>query len=183
MRLKPTLAVLIVLFLGGCKDDVLPKPKAQLRLEYPKATQGILETDNFSFQYNNEANIIDNQGSKLTLDYPEMKGSIFITFKKVDNNLENLLIDARKLSYDHAVVADGIAPSEFINHDTKVYGAFYEVIGNAASQAQFYVTDSTEHFLTGSLYFYTKPNYDSIYPAAAYLQEDIKRIMETLQWK
>ena len=60
---------------------------------------------------------------------------------------------------------------------------FYEITGNAASQSQFYVTDSTEHFLTGSLYFYAKPNYDSIYPAAIYLQQDIRQIMESLEWK
>jgi len=60
---------------------------------------------------------------------------------------------------------------------------FYEVTGNAASQAQFYVTDSINHFVTGSLYFYAKPNYDSIYPAANYLQQDIRRIMETMAWQ
>ena len=60
---------------------------------------------------------------------------------------------------------------------------FYEVVGNAASQAQFYVTDSTQHFLSGSLYFYVKPNYDSILPATEYVKNDIRKIMETLQWK
>ena len=64
-----------------------------------------------------------------------------------------------------------------------MHGVLFEVVGDAASQSQFFVTDSTQHFVTGSLYFYTKPNYDSIYPAAAYLKEDIGKIMETLKWK
>ena len=81
------------------------------------------------------------------------------------------------------VKADNILEQPFVNRDDRVYGMFYEVRGNAASQAQFYVTDSTEHFVTGSLYFYAKPNYDSIYPAAVYLQKDIRKIMETLKWK
>jgi len=55
--------------------------------------------------------------------------------------------------------------------------------GNAATPSQFYVTDSVHHFITGSLYFNSKPNFDSIYPAAAYLREDIRRIMETIEWK
>ena len=71
----------------------------------------------------------------------------------------------------------------FINAEKKVYGMFYEVSGNAASQSQFYVTDSINHFVTGSLYFYAKPNYDSILPAAIYLQNDIRKIMESLEWK
>ncbi len=111
-----------------------------------------------------------------------MKGEIFINYKKVDHNIEKLLSDAQKLSYEHSIKADGISEQPFINEEHHVYGMFYEVSGDAASQAQFYVTDSTEHFLTGSLYFLTRPNYDSIYPAAAYLQNDIREIMESLRW-
>ena len=100
----------------------------------------------------------------------------------MNNNLEELLRDAQKLSYEHVVKADNITEQPFINKKDRVYGMFYEVSGDAASQAQFYVTDSTLHFVTGSLYFRAKPNYDSIYPAAIYLQKDIRRIMESLRW-
>jgi gliding motility-associated lipoprotein GldD len=44
---------------------------------------------------------------------------------------------------------------------------FYQVDGNAATNSQFYATDSTKHFLT-AVYFYAKPNFDSIMPAASY---------------
>ena len=60
---------------------------------------------------------------------------------------------------------------------------FYNVEGNAATNAQFYVTDSLKNFVTGSVYFYAKPNYDSIMPAASYIKEDMKTLMETLKWK
>ena len=49
----------------------------------------------------------------------------------------------------------------------------YEITGNAASHIQFHITDSTNNFIKGSLYFYAKPNYDSILPAVAYIKEDI----------
>ena len=100
----------------------------------------------------------------------------------MNNNLEELLADAQKLSYEHVVKADNITEQPFINKKDRVFGMFYEVAGDAASQAQFYVTDSTQHFVTGSLYFRAKPNYDSIYPAAIYLQKDIRGIMESLRW-
>lgn len=174
----------VVLLLSSCKEDVIvPKPKAQLRLEFPKTQYGNLDAKNFQFSMNTMAKIKTQGENSLTLDYPIMKGSIFITYKKVEDNLQKLMMDAQKLSYDHAVKADGIKPSEFYSEEEKVFGMFYEVSGDAASQAQFFVTDSTQHFVTGSLYFYTKPNYDSIYPAAAYLQNDIRKIMETLRWK
>ena len=60
---------------------------------------------------------------------------------------------------------------------------FYEVGGNAATNAQFYATDSTKNFVTGSLYFYAKPNFDSIIPAANYIKADVRKIMETIKWK
>jgi gliding motility-associated lipoprotein GldD len=59
----------------------------------------------------------------------------------------------------------------------------YEITGNAASQIQFHVTDSTKNFIKGSLYFYVKPNYDSVLPAVSYIKEDVLRLIETLEWK
>ena len=59
----------------------------------------------------------------------------------------------------------------------------YMIDGNAATQSQFYVTDSINHFVTGSVYFDAKPNFDSIYPAVIYLREDIRTIMETIKWE
>ncbi|MCW5514970.1 gliding motility lipoprotein GldD [Muriicola sp. Z0-33] len=183
MQLKWPLVILLLVLMGSCREEVLPKPKAMLRLEYPNSPAGKLETDHFEFELNALANVKDRNAKSLTLEYPKMKGSIFITYKKVEGDLQKLLSDAQKLSYEHVVKADAIDPKEFINESERVYGMFYEVKGDAASQAQFYATDSLTHFVTGSLYFYVKPNYDSIYPAAVYLQNDIQRIMETLKWK
>ena len=182
MKLRFFLPLAFILF--SCKDDVLPKPKAMLRLDFP---EGIYEdyegTCDYSFEKNFLANTKAGNDCSLVLDYPMMQGSIYITYKEVGDNLEKLLIDAQKLSYEHVVKADNIIEQPFLNEKDKVFGMFYEVTGNAASQSQFYVTDSINHFVTGSLYFYAKPNYDSIYPAAIYLQNDIRRIMESLQWK
>ena len=180
---KFLLGVIAVLLLGCQEEAVLPKPSAELRLEYPKAKLGKLETDQFEFHFNELARIKDKNSHSLTLDYPEMKGALFINYRKVDGNLEKLLTDAQRFSYEHAVKADGIQPYPFANPDNGVYGMLFDVTGDAASQAQFYATDSTEHFVSGSLYFYAKPNYDSIYPAAVYMQNDIRTIMETLRWK
>ncbi len=180
-RLTVSLGLLLVLW--GCEEGAIPKPKAMLRLEYPAAAEKLLETAYFSFEYNALAQVKNINDASLTLDYPRMKGSVFITYKPVKGNLVKLLTDAQKLSLEHVSKADAIDPTEFINESEKVYGMFYEVRGDAASQAQFYVTDSTRHFVTGSLYFYARPNYDSLYPAAIYLQKDIRLIMETLRWK
>ncbi len=183
MKFRILMLFAIALVFASCKDEVLPKPKAMLRLDFPQTEYGKLSTQNFVFDMNNNAKIKAQNEAGLTIDYPKIKGSIYITYKKVGEDLNTLLIDTQRLSYEHATKADNIVEQPFINPEKEVYGMFYEVTGNAASQAQFYVTDSINHFVTGSLYFYAKPNYDSIYPAANYLQKDIRRIMESMEWK
>lgn len=181
MRL-PSLLILLILLLLSCEDSALPKPKAQLRLDYPQGETGTFKTEAFQFQYNSQATVRRENSSSYLLEYPMMKGTVFLNYKPVTDDLETLLSDAQKFAYEHVVKADAILEQPYINPDKRVFGMFYEVKGDAASQAQFYVTDSTRHFVTGSLYFYSKPNYDSIYPAAIYLQDDIRKLMESLQW-
>ncbi len=186
------LLVLLSFIIVSCGDDPLPKPKAYLRLEYPEAKYTRVESDlPFTFDKNFLANdklTIKKTGSNesygLDIEYPRLKGTIYLTYKKVDkDNLTTYLRDAQNFTQKHTQKADEIVEQVYENAERKVYGMFYEVGGNAASQSQFYVTDSVNHFLTGSLYFYAKPNYDSILPAADYLKKDIQHIMETVEWK
>ena len=176
----------------SCGDDPVPKPKAFLRLEYPahKYVQTKLELP-FSFEKNMFAKDISNikisndqKSYSLDITYPSLKGTVYITYKEIiNNNLEPYLLDAQNITQKHSQKADEIIEQPYIDTNNKVYGMFYEVSGNAASQSQFYVTDSIKHFITGSLYFYAKPNYDSILPASDYLKKDIQHIMETIRWK
>ncbi|RNC88419.1 MAG: gliding motility lipoprotein GldD [Winogradskyella sp.] len=189
--MKKILIPIFSLFLIGCNDDTLPKPKAFLRLDYPiPEYKRVSIPVPFSFDKNTLAKPIskientNNTSISIDVEYPKLKGTIYLTYKKVTtSNLRDLLRDAQNLTQKHTQKADEINSTVFENKDKDVYGMFYEVGGNAASQSQFYATDSTNHFLTGSLYFYAKPNYDSIYPAAIYLRQDIRRVMESLEWK
>lgn len=191
--MKKILIPIFSLFLLGCVDETLPKPNAYLRLDYPKAIYKRINIADlpFSFEKNSMANPItkikssDNSSSfSVDIEYPSLKGTVYLSYKKVTkDNLRDLLRDAQNLTQKHTQKADEIESNLFENPEKNVYGMFYEVGGNAASQSQFYATDSTNHFLSGSLYFYAKPNYDSIYPAAIYLRNDIKRVMESLQWQ
>lgn len=178
------LGTLSTLFFIGCKEDVLPKPSSYLRLEYPKAKYAVAKNNcPFEFEMNDKAKIASKENCGFTLHYPAMKATVYITYKPVQSNLSTLLKDAQKLTYEHVIKADEIVEQPFVNQDRKVYGMFYQVGGNAATNAQFYLTDSIHHFVTGSMYFYAKPNFDSILPAADYVKKDIRHIMETMKWK
>jgi gliding motility-associated lipoprotein GldD len=182
--------IFITLFgsLISCGDEVQPKPDAYLALEYPSAVYSDYPNENcpYSFEKNRIAVVTPSRvGNEcwINLEYPDLKGTIFITYQPVQNNLDSLLTDAQKLPLRHTIKADAIEGSVYTNDFHRTYGMFYQVSGNAASQAQFYLTDSLNHFLTGSVYFEAQPNFDSILPAAAYLKNDIRHLMETVEWK
>lgn len=189
MPKKQFLYYLLFSSLFACNsNEVLPKPKAELALEYGTATYAdfSLEDCPYQFEINTSVRLQSPKVKKkcwVNLAYPKQKATIFITYNKVEDNLKDFLIDAQKLPLQHTIKADKIEASTYENTKKNSYGTFYEVEGDAASQAQFYLTDSINHFLTGSIYFEAAPNYDSILPAAAYLKKDIRHIMETLQWK
>ena len=168
----------------SCGETPIPKPKAYLSLEYPakkysKLTHKVPYT--FDVAANTKVEKLPNYWLKVM--YPKLKASVDITYRPVNNNLKELLTEAEKLVFEHTLKADQIASNTFENKDTKVFGSMYDIIGNSASQVQFHVTDSARHFLKGSLFFYTKPNYDSILPAVAYIKKDMIRMMESMEWK
>ncbi|NQW37528.1 MAG: gliding motility lipoprotein GldD [Flavobacteriales bacterium] len=180
-------AIFIGLFLlSSCKNNssVLPKPKAQLSLKYPDVTYTLFNTDcPFSFEYSDIALVTVKNNCWITINYPLLKASIDITYKPVTNNIKALLQDAEKLTYSHAIKADGISSQPYINTSKKVYATLYNVTGNAASQLQFHATDSTLNFITGAVYFKAVPNYDSIYPAVNYLEKEVRHLVESISWK
>jgi gliding motility-associated lipoprotein GldD len=168
----------------ACHEETVPKPKAFLRLDYTIGDYKPYNSDcPYIFTYNETARVKDKGQCNFSIEYPKMKATIYLTYKPVNNNLEKLLHDAEELTYKHVIKADNINSQPFMNPNSKVYGMFSQVGGDAATNAQFYVTDSTRHFLTGSMYFYAKPNFDSVMPAASYIKEDMKNLMETIVWK
>jgi gliding motility-associated lipoprotein GldD len=79
--------------------------------------------------------------------------------------------------------ADAINEHIIKNQADKIYGILYDLKGNTATSIQFYVTDSTNHYLRGSLYFSAEPNADSLAPLIDFFREDIVHLIETLKWK
>lgn len=183
------LLIVIVGFVGllsasSCKDDVLPKPASYLRLDYPIAKYADFENNcPFTFEMNADAIIKAEKNCGFTITYPKMKATIYLNYQPVNNDINALLKDAQTLTYKHVIKADDILEQPYLNPDKKVYGMFYQVNGNAATNSQFYATDSTKHFVQGTVYFYAKPNFDSIMPAASYIKNDMQRLLETLKWK
>lgn len=180
---------MVAFIFTSCKDDVLPKPKGYLKLEYPEATyKEYLSDCPFTFDINNLIEIEKPRGQQqycgVNLSYPGLKGKIHLTYLSVDEELlKRSLRDAQNLTQEHTQKAESIKPVLYENKEQDGYGMVYEIEGDAASPVQFYITDNKKHFLRGAAYFSVKPNYDSILPAAFYLKKDIQKLMESLEWK
>ena len=175
---------IFILTLVSCGNDPIPKPKAFLNLEYAKTGYGKLQLERpYSFEVPLKAIVKDEPRKWLKIQYPQLRASLDITYRRIDNNLRELLVESEKLVFKHTVKAEQISSNAYTNDEKRVFGTLYEITGNAASQIQFHITDSTNHFIKGALYFSRKPNYDSILPAVDYIKKDILHIMETFEWK
>jgi len=177
--------VLLCFLVFSCKDEILPKPKSYLKLKYPIASYSKVQTScPYTFEISNQSKLAVQNNCWVKIEYPKLKATVHITYREITGNLNEILLDVEKLTYDHTLKADEI-PTAVIyeNFDKEVYGKVNNVIGNVASNIQFSATDSTKHMLSGALYFYVKPNYDSILPAIKYIEKDMIHLIETLEWK
>lgn len=173
---------------SGCKRKYTPKPRGYFRIDLPKK-EYIRLNDSFpySFEYPTCA-VIKKDHSRLTekywinIVYPDIKGTIHISYKRVHNNIAQLTEDTRELAYKHSIKADAINETMFMKPEKKVYGILYEIEGNAASSVQFFLTDSTKNYLRGALYFDSEPNKDSLAPVINFIKKDIKVLMESFEW-
>lgn len=187
MKIK-YLTTLLLFFILGCHQIETPKPYGYFRIELPEHSY-VSSNDNkpFKFDYHASAQIIDRtQAHELywfDLKYPQFNANVHISYKQITGNLRELSEDTRRLVYKHSIKADNISETAYQNHERRVYGILYDLKGNTASNLQFVITDSNRHFLRGALYFDNVPNKDSIAPVAAYIREDMIRLMESFNWK
>ena len=182
--MKHRILLLTLIMFVSCTDDYTPKPRAFSKLEFPKKEYHIIESKcPFSFELANYSVLIPIKKNCLfDIDFPELNGKLHITYLPLKNNLYEHTEQSRKLAYKHNVIADGITEQLYINDSLNVYGVLYDYEGMTATAAQFYLTDSVNHFFRGALYFNTEVS-DSILPINLFLKYDIKHLIETFHWK
>jgi len=124
-------------------------------------------------------------GAQWHLSYHPVEGVRYEDGRKVERQdaLSVLMAETQRMTFKHTLKATAIEELIISYPQHKVYGILYVVGGDAASQTQFYVTDSLNHYLRGSLYFGVTPNSDSLGPYSAYLLKDMQHILETLRWQ
>ena len=182
--------ILFSLVLVACNQAPTPKPDVYFRLSFPEHEYQKYSSDEcpYSFEYPVYAKVsidenIDYQPCWINIDMPQYKAYIYITLKKVEDNLDSLFDDSHTLVYKHTVKADAIEAKDFINDSLKVYATIFNIEGNAASPLQFHITDSSNYFFRASLYFNVSPNSDSLSPAIDFVKQDVIRLIESFEWE
>ncbi len=178
---------LIILGYSSCSDNHVPKPRGYFRIDFPERSYITYEGDcPYMFEYPSFAIVNEMAGDRdcwLNIDFPGFRGRLHISYKEVDDNLVEYIEDSRRLAYKHTIKADAINEHIFIDDPGSVYGVLYDIKGNSASALQFFLTDSSNHFFRGALYFSVAPNKDSLAPVIDYFRKDIRNLMETFAWK
>lgn len=179
----------ISLLVAGCRENYTPKPRAYLRLDLPSKEFVLFDSiSTCSFEYPKYAEINSGIGNKKDQDWfniemPALNGRIYMSYKSIDGNLNDYIEDSRTFVYKHTIKADLINEMPVNDKERKVYGLLYDIKGNTASNIQFFLTDSSRHFLRGALYFDAQPDKDSLTPVINFVREDIIHLINTLQWK
>lgn len=183
------------LLLSSCNQEYTPKPKAYPKVVFPERSYQLYNSPTcpFSFEIPKYAQVLNdstyfgeklNQPCWLTVDLPPFNGTINLTYKELGDSLKigKLIEDAHQMSYKHTRKADYIEEVA-ISNEFGVRGILFDVGGDAASNIQFYLSDSTRHFIRGALYFENPPNTDSMAPIVSFVKEDLRHFLKTFKWK
>lgn len=202
----------LLLFFAACNSNYSSKKTGYFKIDFPEHTYQLYNNPEFPFQFEyptyaaivKDSTFFDRSPENpywVNVDFPQFEARIFLSYKiiggraivKVEqengsekdsitiNNFDKLRNDAFTLTNKNNVVASSIKDSLFITPNN-ITGIFFSVAGNAATASQFFVTDTTKHFLRGALYFNATPNADSLAPVQQYLKEDMLHLINSFKW-
>jgi len=188
--------ITVIFLLSSCNSTYTQKPAGYFKIDFPEKKYQVFNQPGYpyTFEYPVYGKVVkdsvyfDTSAENpwwINLEFPQFNSKIYLTYKVIgtkNNTLEKLLNDAHNLTNKHSVRADYIGDS-LIETANGIHGMFFNVEGNVATADQFFLTDSTKHFLRGALYFEATPNQDSLRPVNAFLVQDMKHLISTFKWK
>lgn len=181
----------------SCDENVIPLPKPRIypKVVYPEKEyeQLNINTCPFSFEkpsyfkYKKDSLRL-NEEKKFTcwfdLYCAELNSFIHLSYIPINEEspFDELIEDAFDLANKHNIKASGRTETRFSKPSKSIGGLIFEIEGPVAAPMQFFATDSTSHFLRGSLYFNDVVNRDSIQSVYEFLKQDLDYVIKTLEW-
>jgi gliding motility-associated lipoprotein GldD len=194
MKLRNSNLYYILLYLCttciSCTEVYNPKPKGYNRFDLPKPEYiRLQEVHPFTFEYSKYSKVEPHKSKNsephwIDISYPELNATVELTYKDIRNkanSINSVVFDSHKLANKHNVKAYAIEEA-IITTDHGYTAALFELAGEVPSQFQFFITDSTNHFLRGALYFPISTKNDSLAPAINYIKKDLYHLINSLEW-
>lgn len=186
-----SLIVVISLVVSCGEELMIPKPPTYLRLDLPEHKYSELKTDcglSFSFPeiYKAKTTAKTETGiCNLEIDLGPINGTLYLFYYPLTTNdtLSKFINFSNDKVDDHKLKATSINDEKILRPQERVFGTFFELQGDVATNYQFYLTDSVNHFLRAEVLLNSRPNYDSLKPSLDYLKVDLKKMVNTLKWK
>jgi gliding motility-associated lipoprotein GldD len=196
----------------SCNSTYTSKKRGYFKVNFPERKYLKFDKVDFpySFEYPAYATIIkdsayfDSTSDNpywVNVDFQTFHGKIYISYKTIGgksvykiktsggykdsagvNAYDKMVNDAFNLTYKNDIKAYSIEDS-VMHTPNNLSGIFFHLSGNVATANQFFITDTIKHFLRGALYFDATPNEDSLKPVNDFLKEDMKHLINTVQWK
>lgn len=185
----------IIIFFSCLREEPVPtlKPFGYMRVDLPQKQYVLLDTIYpFKFKYPVYTKLVPYNGKSkeedakfwFNLSIPSFNAYLYFTYKEIKNDLPDLREDSRTFVIKHIPKSSNIQEIEINVPEHKVYGILYDIQGSeVASPIQFFVTDSSKHYLRVALYFNNIPNNDSLKPIIDFLKIDIDTLIYSLTWK
>lgn len=183
-----------ILLITSCNSDYTPKPRGYFKIDFPKKQYRLFDQPGYpySFEYPVYANVVKDSSFFgeatenpwwINIDFPQFNGRVYVSYKEIGKNkFDKLINDAFTMTNKHTLKAYSIDDS-LISTPNHIHGVFFKVGGDVATANQFFLTDSTKHFLRGALYFDATPNEDSLGIVNRFLVDDVKHMINTFKWK
>lgn len=205
--------LLSIILISSCNSAYTSKKEGYFKINFPEKSYTLFNDSAFpyTFEYPVYAKVMKDSSFfdaetkspfSINIVFPNFNGTIFISYKKIGgtsdyklknadgsyrdsigkNEFDKLVNDSYTLTYKNDIKAYSIQDS-LIHTPNNVSGIFFKLSGNVATANQFFLSDTTRHFLRGALYFDATPNEDSLRPVNAFLQSDMKHLINTLKWR
>jgi gliding motility-associated lipoprotein GldD len=180
--------------LTSCNSNYVAKPRGYFKIDFPEKKYQIFDKPGYpyTFEYPVYATVLKDSlffGEVtenpwwINIDFPQFQGRMYISYKEIGKNkFDTLLNDAFKMTSKHSTKAASIDDS-LMATPNGVHGLFFNVGGDVATANQFFLTDTTKHFLRGALYFNTTPNADSLGIVNSFLVDDVRHLINTFKWR
>jgi gliding motility-associated lipoprotein GldD len=196
MRYVQIVLIFSFAILCSCNSDyTVGKRRGYFKIEFPEKAYWQFDQPGYpyTFEYPIYSNIVKDTTFFearpenpwwINIDFPQFAARVHISYKEIGKNkFDSLVNDAFQLSYkQHTYKASAIESQEIITPNN-VHGVYFTLAGNTATANQFFLTDSTKHFLRGALYFSATPNEDSVSVVNDFLKKDLLHLINTLKWK